>query len=220
MTKNVIRQYDPVTGALLKTTKYNPWLNINNANTQKRLVKELKKETAILQKRVDFLRSSRDRLKNGEGFSVKYIEDLARKTGDKDIITKARRFAREHKGYTPKRLESTYEALTKEIEDNIINIQQKRVVNDVTERVVSYPARRTAQTTAVQIQTDEALKKMKGAKYVRYVLNPNRTWKGKDVCDVCAGRNPEGKGRGVYKIGEVPRPPLHPNCGCLLVPFE
>ncbi len=221
MAYGSLYETDPITGEQTKI-KYNPWLNIDNGSTQKRMVKQIKKETALLQARVDFLRSSRERLKDGKEISIKYINDLAKQTGDKKIKDMARRFAREYKGYTPKRLESTYTALTKAIEDDIINLQQKRMVDDVINRTASSPAKRTAQTTLSNMANQDALdaiKKSKG-KYVRIVLNPNRTWKGTDVCDHITSDNPTGLGKGVYLIKDARIPPYHAHCGCEVRPFN
>ncbi|MES7218675.1 hypothetical protein U6N72_12655, partial [Cutibacterium acnes] len=41
----------------------------------------------------------------------------------------------------------------------------------------------------------------------------------KDICDSYANHN-EGLGRGVYKPGDVPMYPPHPNCLCHLVPVH
>jgi hypothetical protein len=211
----------PIKDATGKKAKTNIWLNINNANTKQRTVNAIKRETLKLQKRVDFLRQARQRLSEGKDISVKYVEDLAKKTKDKAIREQARRFVREYKGYTQKRLESTYNALTQAIEDNIINIQQKRMVNEIVEKSISSPVKTTAQSTlnvmSNNLVIDDA--KSKGAKYIRYRLNrAGGKYGADDPCDKHANANPEGKGKGVYKINSCPHPvtDTHVNCNCYL----
>ena len=215
-----------VKGEGKEAKRLNVWSNVTNTATRDRMAKSIRKEVGVLQGRVNWLREPIDPLKVKGRFYR--LDDLASRVDGKFksklIKNRLKKFKKNYQDYTPTRLEKEYKKITKLLEKDIIDNQQKEVMNNAVQKSASSPAKRTAQTTLSEEANLQVLGEAEtdGDKYLRYILNPNRKWKGHDICDKFAGANPEGLGKGVYKISDVPVPvrSTHPNCGCELVKYN
>lgn len=134
---------------------------------------------------------------------------------DKDLTKQLNKFNRKSNTYSDKKLEREYVRLLNATSKNITTKQIPIVTKTSIRKATSHP-KVTAQTQLQNANHDSFVKKAnkKGEKvYVKISLNPARTWKGSDICDMIA-ENGTGFGIGVYVYGTVDLPPYHSSCGC------
>ncbi len=75
---------------------------------------------------------------------------------------------------------------------------------------------RTESSRAYAVATQEGARRNPWVIGLQYRLSGNHPKQ--DQCDSYASADPHGMGTGIYRIGEIPLPPVHPNCRCVASP--
>ncbi len=82
-----------------------------------------------------------------------------------------------------------------------------------------YLANRIAQTELHRSYTDRQAVELMADAEVEYVqIRMSQTHPRLDICDMIAGVDRYGLGKGVYPTAEAPKPPFHPFCRCMASP--